>query len=227
MFELPNYRGICVAFKRDTPSFADTILGSRPVGSFLVGQECPAQVVLYSDAHYAGSAIGLTGSVPALASVNFNDIASSVRMNGAASVALFEDNNYQGRCVTIRADTPAISTGTNIEEKVSSAIVNGRCPTSFRVTIVNAAKYTLSYRLARGQNGTLAPSDAKDFEFVHNESGREQSVPISLTALDAAGKTVATFFNMRVADEVKITATGTLPNGTVAGATCEPASACR
>jgi len=75
-------------------------------------------ITLYEHVNYAGAARNYDSDVPNLASVRFNDVASSVRISDG-TWELCEHANYAGRCVTLDRDTASfVPLGLN--DRVSS-----------------------------------------------------------------------------------------------------------
>jgi hypothetical protein len=229
IFEYPNFGGLCMTTTQSLTSLAGTVWGNRAVGSYKLNQGgCPPQAVIYENGLFGGRALALTDKVAELGSTGFNDIASSVRLaNGATSVALFEHYNFEGDCVTITADSPMLSTvifGGFWNDRVSSAIVNYRCPSKYTVKVSNAALYTIEYSF-EGSTGRLLMGQSASFTVTRSATGTEPERYLRLRSIQADGSG-SWFFSKIVTDNVTVTSTGTLL-GSNGMAQCDPSSACR
>jgi hypothetical protein len=74
-------------------------------------------VTLYTGARFTGRSIFIGGDYANLGSTGFNDVASSVRIDGGGLWRLCSDKNYGGRCVTVSSgvvDLRRIGLGDNI-----------------------------------------------------------------------------------------------------------------
>lgn len=79
-------------------------------------------VTLYEHKNYQGKSLSLNvGDVPELISRGWNDVVSSIRVNGH-SVVLFEHINFQGKSICVDHDMPQMPFGWN--DKVSSIQVH-------------------------------------------------------------------------------------------------------
>lgn len=61
-----------------------------------------SQLTLYRDSNYRGGELHITGSTPNLKLFGFNDVISSLRVEGG-TWTLFEHSDYKGYSVTVSA----------------------------------------------------------------------------------------------------------------------------
>lgn len=90
------------ATQRIQPDLYAYLLGNVPPPSGLV-------VTLYEHTQYQGRWLSLTADIPDFIPLGFNDIASSIKIEGAVttpSVTLYQHNYYMGASITFNASDP-------------------------------------------------------------------------------------------------------------------------
>jgi hypothetical protein len=104
------------------------------IGVFIYpGESPPASgpgVILYEHAEYEGKSVTITGDVRNLKAENykFNDKASSLKLiGGATQVAVFEHENFLGKCQTFTRNVPSLRNTTIGNDRISSVRVNQSC----------------------------------------------------------------------------------------------------
>jgi len=86
----------------------------RPGGGWGGGRE---SVTIYRDADFRGATIRFDGEMPNLANTGFNDVTSSMRLQGEWEVCT--DAYYRGQCVTFRDDIRNLR-NTGLNDRISS-----------------------------------------------------------------------------------------------------------
>ncbi len=81
-------------------SLAATAAFSLPAMAQYGHHRGQGEATLYARPNFTGASVRVTGPVPRLAALRFNDKASSIRITGGAW-EVCEDANYQGRCEII------------------------------------------------------------------------------------------------------------------------------
>ena len=90
--------------------------------SILIAQE----VILFSLEKYKGRSVTLTGNHPILA---LDNTVESIKLKrGVKQVALFEHQNYGGRCMILKTNKRSLSNTLLGNNTISSIKVNGYCP---------------------------------------------------------------------------------------------------
>lgn len=80
------------------------------------GGQVGSRLTLYADANFVGDALQLTGATPDLRDYDFNDLASSLRVQGPWYVCT--DINYRGECSSVSG---AFNLSSKWNNKISSA----------------------------------------------------------------------------------------------------------
>lgn len=90
-------------------------------------------VYLYEDRNYGGRCIRLTEGVDNLAKEGFDDIISSIKLNGDWIATLYADPNYQGAMTVFTSDDPDLSDDEIRVNRASSVrVYRGRLPNENR-----------------------------------------------------------------------------------------------
>ncbi|MBN2134827.1 MAG: peptidase inhibitor family I36 protein [Acidobacteria bacterium] len=131
VYDLANFGGTCETITHDMANLGDSLIGNDKITSIKINADCgtgPA-VILYEKSNYGGKMLKVTRDVADLSgsAYKFNDITSSLKLDGATSVALYDHANYLGNCQVFNTNTGNLG-GTNIEhDTVSSVRINGDC----------------------------------------------------------------------------------------------------
>jgi hypothetical protein len=128
-----NFDRQCAVYHQDQNNMGhlDNLLTSlRPVyqpgpgdnrGSGRGGRR--GDLTLYSGPNYTGRSVTLDSATPNFGSVQFNDMARSVRYDGRRSWRVCQHINYGGACTEISGDVPVLGRG--IAGQISSAEPDG------------------------------------------------------------------------------------------------------
>jgi hypothetical protein len=131
VYDLENFGGTCETITKNMADLGDSFIGNDKITSIKINADCgtsPA-VVLYEKSNYGGKKLRLDRDVADLSgsAYKFNDITSSLKLDGATSVALYDHTNYRGNCQVFNTNIGNLG-GTNIEhDTVSSVKINGDC----------------------------------------------------------------------------------------------------
>ena len=131
VYELANFGGTCETITRDIPNLKSTFIGNDKISSLKLNANCgnaPA-VVLYEHRNYKGKKLRLTANAANLSSgsYKFNDITSSLKLDGASRVSLYDQANFQGNCQTFTSNNSNLG-NTNLEhDTVTSVKINSDC----------------------------------------------------------------------------------------------------
>ncbi len=118
LYESPNYQGRCVKLTADVPDLSDPAFNNIASSIRFVGSWT---ATLFVDQSYSGESTTFTSDDADLGNNTIsNDRASSARVqrgavpaanicDGGEGVYLYENPNYQGRCVKLTADAPDLS----------------------------------------------------------------------------------------------------------------------
>lgn len=108
----PAWDGVQITLKKgsygDIGHYSTRIKISSSGGSAIIGSSKPEiqGVVLYENKDYKGNYHYFDKNIPDLdvGNINFNDMASSLRLNNIKEVILYEDRYYRGTSITIKAN---------------------------------------------------------------------------------------------------------------------------
>ena len=220
-YQYPNFQGVCTQLPGDTASIADPTVIGGGFGSYRISTNvgCPPQVAFYRSANFAGIPVAVAGSVPNLSAVNFNDAASSIRLlNGASRAAVYEDFEYGGRCQTISMDTPLLSVMGGLDQKISSVIVGGFCPTTIHITVKNQSAFDTLEAEVHGETSKILAFGTKTWEVPISMSS--PTVHVTLKYVDIDGAT-----HMVLARD--ISASVSIETSASRRFTCTPSDACK
>lgn len=109
----PGWDGAQIVVKNgsygDIGHYSTRVKISSSGGSAIIGSSNPKiqGVVLYEHNDYKGDYRYFDKDIPDLDlnSINFNDVASSIRFNNIKEVILYEDSYYRGKSITIKSNT--------------------------------------------------------------------------------------------------------------------------
>jgi hypothetical protein len=82
---------------------------------------------LYEHSDFHGRVLELKHDMPNLVDAGFNDLASSIKLNGSTPIALYEHADYQGRCSTVQNSVHALGALAVGNDMVSSLRVGRVC----------------------------------------------------------------------------------------------------
>ena len=83
---------------------------------------------MWDDASFAGQPVVLARDIPDLDARGFHDKASSVKLFGGVTVAaLWENDDYSGRCYTVTGDVAQLSTTLFGNDNADSVWVGRGC----------------------------------------------------------------------------------------------------
>jgi hypothetical protein len=85
-------------------------------------------VELCTDASYGGRCQAIAGSIASLFDLGLNDQTSSIRITGAATVAVYVNVNYSGPCQTLTSSDPWLGDAPIGNDSISSVKVGAACP---------------------------------------------------------------------------------------------------
>ncbi|MCX6020888.1 MAG: beta/gamma crystallin-related protein, partial [Chloroflexi bacterium] len=114
LYSNPGYQGICLSARGlSIPNLASTVLGNNSLSSFKYG-DCPepeanGPVTLWAAWNYGGDAFSVVQDIPDLRIVNFDNVASSVKVASGSRVALYSEPNYTGVCSSVAVDVPQLN----------------------------------------------------------------------------------------------------------------------
>ena len=127
LFESSDYRGRSSFFSTSDANLADNTIGDNTVSSVGVQRgtrqticDGGEGVYLYDQVNYGGSCIKLTDSVADLSTLGFNNIASSIRLIGNWTTALYVDQNFGGERSTFAQSDSDLSNNTIGDNRASS-----------------------------------------------------------------------------------------------------------
>jgi hypothetical protein len=221
MYQYPNFQGVCTELTQDTASIAGPTVMGGVFGSYRISNnlDCPPQAAFYPSAVFAGIPVTVAGSVSDLSAVNFNDAASSIRLlNGASRAAVYEDVNYGGRCQTIVMDTPSLSAMVGLDQKISSVIVGGFCPTTIHITVKNQAGFDTLEAGVHGETSKILAFGTKTWDVPISMSN--PTVHVALKYVDIDGVT-----HMVLAKDIG--ASVSIETSGSGRYTCTPSGACQ
>lgn len=112
LYDEPNFKGKCFEVRETIDNMRNTRFGDDWVESIKFHEPCPPlppepprqDVILYEHINMQGTRVPLQGDIPDLGTYRFNDKASSIRIKNGMKIALFEDKNYKGNCVSDNKD---------------------------------------------------------------------------------------------------------------------------
>ncbi|MBN2135430.1 MAG: hypothetical protein JW737_06835 [Acidobacteria bacterium] len=136
VYENVNYTGKCQTFRSDQKNLSDSTIGANQISSIKLDAECLVRgpvVMLFEHIRYGGKFVEINDDEPNLGKEKFNDKASSLKLYGIDSIAVYEDKDFWGKCQTYTKDQ--ISLANN--DTMSSLRINKKCEDYIQITVKN------------------------------------------------------------------------------------------
>lgn len=109
----------CAVSRGVTALFAVALFGS---GSALANP----YATLFEHGNYGGTQLQVTGDIPSLGALGFDNRASSIRWRGDWA-AVYKDANFKGECLTVKGDIPSLQGAGFGNDNLSSVRVHFDC----------------------------------------------------------------------------------------------------
>ncbi|NIO48371.1 MAG: hypothetical protein GTN73_02875 [Candidatus Aminicenantes bacterium] len=127
VYEDGNYRGWCETITRDIPNLAALDIGKNKISSIKLNARCAStgpSVILYERKNYQGNQIRIRGNKWVIDS---KLKPSSLKLDGASSVAVYTGERYSGFCETFTKNVENLSKTSIGNNNIKSLKVNGNC----------------------------------------------------------------------------------------------------
>lgn len=132
VYEHANYGGRCQVVSGDLANLAGSYIGDNAISSLRIGATCPAQppasgATLCTNADYTGQCLNYTVDTAYVGNA-LNDQFSSILPAPGATISVFQDANYGGRCQSFSGNVANL-TGSYIgNDQISSLRFGAVCP---------------------------------------------------------------------------------------------------
>ncbi|MBN2134297.1 MAG: hypothetical protein JW737_01070 [Acidobacteria bacterium] len=136
LFTKSNYEGNCHVFTSDVPNFDSTDMVENEVGSVKMNGNCNYSgpyMFVFEGKNYTGKRYRLTSDAANLDNrywVKMKNKVSSLKMYNMNSAALFQAEDYNGKCYTMTANIPDMGSTIIKDNKLASIKLNSECGTT-------------------------------------------------------------------------------------------------
>ncbi len=133
LFMKSNYEGNCQVFSSDQPNFNKTDMLNNEVSSVKLNGNCRHNgpyMFIFEGKNYSGRRFRLTGNAANMDNRYWGQMknkVSSLKMYNMSSAALYQDEDYNGKCYTMKANIPDMSTTRVKNNKLSSIKMSSAC----------------------------------------------------------------------------------------------------
>jgi hypothetical protein len=146
VFEGVNYTGKCQTFTSDQKNLSSTAIGANNISSIKLDAECQIHgpvIMLYEHNNFGGKYEEIRKDTANLGTLNFNNKASSMKLYGVTSAAVYEDKDFWGKCQTYTKNQLSLISN----DTMSSIRINKKCEDFIQITVKNnsAAVLQISY----------------------------------------------------------------------------------
>ena len=129
--------------------------------------ETPGKITLFRDANYAGAPLEVWTEYNRLSDHSYNDSASSVRLEGGATVSIYEDSQFQGKCVFLTQSVPSLGSIGSWGDCASSVQRGASCTARTEMKFRNMALEKVYFRIRYLPDGQFGQKYAITY---HEES---------------------------------------------------------
>jgi hypothetical protein len=166
LFTKSNYEGNCQVFTSDAPNFNSTDMVNNEVGSVKMNGNCNFSgpyMYIFEGKNYTGKRYRLTGDAANMDNrywVVMKNKVSSLKMYNMNSAALYQAEDYNGKCHTMTANIPDMSNTIIKNNKLASIKLKSECHT------------TTNFLKMRNNSAAVVKFEWKNLEYGNYEHKR-------------------------------------------------------